>query len=119
MNSLKRIYKVALRECGIISHNPIYWFCMVLFPIVVIFFFTSLLNNGQPTDMPCGIVDLDNTATTREMIRTLDAFESTKVVAYYNNVNEARKAIQQGKIYAFLVLFCNNIYVTIQIRKGT
>lgn len=104
MNSLKRIYKVALRECGIISHNPIYWFCMVLFPIVVIFFFTSLLNNGQPTDMPCGIVDLDNTATTREMIRTLDAFESTKVVAYYNNVNEARKAIQQGKIYAFLYI---------------
>lgn len=77
---------------------------MLIGPVLVILFFTSLMNEGQPTDMPCGIVDLDNTATTRAMIRQLDAFESTKVTAYYNNVSEAREAIQQGKIYAFLYI---------------
>ncbi len=102
MNILKRIYRIAIRECGIIRSNPIYLFCMVLFPIVVVFFFTSLMNEGQPTDMPVGIVDLDNTTTTRGLARKLDAFQTTKIVAHYPNINEARNAIQRNEIYAFL-----------------
>ena len=77
---------------------------MVIGPVLAVLFFTSLMNEGQPTDMPCGIVDLDNTSTTRAMIRQLDAFESTKVTAYYNSVNKAREAIQRGDIYAFLYI---------------
>lgn len=101
---LKRILKIAARECGILVQNPIYLFCMVVFPVIVTFFFTSLMDEGQPTDMPCGIVDLDNTSTSRALIRQLDAFETTRVTSYYNNVNDARRAIQQGEIYAFLYI---------------
>lgn len=99
-----KILRITRRECSILVHNPIYFFCMIIGPILVTVFFTSLMDDGQPTDMPCGIVDLDNTSTTRAMIRKLDSFESTKVSAYFNNVNEARRAIQQGKIYAFLYI---------------
>lgn len=77
---------------------------MIVFPIIVIAFFTSLMIDGQPTDMPCGIVDLDNTSTTRAMVRRLDAFESTKVTSYYNNADAARRAMQRGDIYAFLYI---------------
>lgn len=104
MNCLKRIYRIALRECGILAHNPIYWFCMLAFPVLVTFFFTSLMSEGEPENMPCGVVDLDNTPTTRSLIRKLDAFQTTRVAAYYNNVNEARQAIQSGEIYAFLYI---------------
>ncbi|WP_373316535.1 ABC transporter permease [Prevotella lacticifex] len=99
---IRKIFYIARRECGILAHNPIYLFCMIGGPLIVILFFTSLMDNGQPTDMPCGIVDLDNTSTTRAMTRKLDAFEMTKVTAYYNSVDEAREAIQRGDIYAFL-----------------
>jgi len=85
-------------------HNPIYGFCMVVFPVLVVFFFTSLMSTGQPTDMPVGVVDLDNTTTTRSIVRTLDAFQTTRIVAHYPNPNEARKAIQQGEIYAYLYI---------------
>ena len=54
MHTLQNIYKIAVRECGIIIKNPIYWFCMVLFPVIVIYFFTSLMQSGVPTDMPVG-----------------------------------------------------------------
>ena len=101
---IANILRIARRECGILAHNPIYFFCMIVGPVLVTVFFTSLMDDGQPTDMPCGIVDLDNTSTTRAMVRKLDAFESTKVTAYFNNVNEARRAIQRGEIYAFLYL---------------
>lgn len=77
---------------------------MVVFPIVVIVFFTSLMAQGVPTDMPVGVVDLDQTATSRAMIRRLDAFQSSQVVAQYQNMNEAREAIQRNEIYAFLYI---------------
>lgn len=81
-----------------------YLFCMLIFPVIVTIFFTSLMGNGQPTDMPVGVVDLDNTSTTRSIIRKLDAFQATKVVKRYTNVSEARNAIQRNEIYAFLYI---------------
>ncbi len=101
---LKQIYRIAVRECGIIRQNPIYLFCMVIFPVVVIIFFTSLMREGVPTDMPVGIVDQDNSATSRALVHKLDAFQTTHVVGHYENVNEARKAIQRNEIYAFLLI---------------
>ena len=59
------------------------------------------MSNGLPTDLPAGVVDLDNTSTTRNIIRNLDAFQQTKIVAHYSSVAEARKAVQRGEIYAF------------------
>ena len=100
----KQIYHIAQRECGIMWKNPIYLFCMVIFPIVVILFFTSLMKEGVPTDMPVGIVDQDNSSTSRALVRKLDAFQTTHVVAHYENMNEARKAIQRNEIYAFLLI---------------
>lgn len=85
-------------------HNPIYICCMVVFPLVTIFFFTSLMHEGQPEKLPCGVVDNDNTSTTRALIRQLDAFQSTHVVAHYNSVAEARQAIQRNEIYGFLYI---------------
>lgn len=77
---------------------------MLIFPLLTTFFFTSLMKEGVPENMPCGVVDHDNTATTRAMTRKLDAFQTTRVTAHYNNVNEARRAIQRGEIYAFLYI---------------
>ena len=77
---------------------------MVAFPLAVIFFFTSLLEQGQPQEMPVGVVDLDNTSTTRTLIRTLDAFQSCEVVAHYATPAEAREAIENNKIYGFLYI---------------
>lgn len=102
MKTIKAIFRVAAREVGILRHNPMYFFCMIVFPIMVTLFFTSMMNNGQPVEMPVGVVDLDNTATTRALIRKLDAFQTSKVVANYGNMNEARNAIQRNKIYAFI-----------------
>jgi ABC-2 type transport system permease protein len=77
---------------------------MVLFPLLVIFFFTSLMDDGLPTSMPVGIVDLDNTSTSRALGLKLDGFQMSKVVAHYPSVTEARKAVQRNEIYGFLYI---------------
>ena len=105
MNSdsiIRRVFNVARRECGIMKTNPVYLLCMVIFPVLVTIFFTSLMGNGQPVDMPVGVVDLDNTSTTRTLTRRLDAFQTTRVADYYNSVAEARRAVQRNEIYAFI-----------------
>ncbi len=104
MKVLGQIYEVMMRELQILRQNHIYRFCMVLFPILVIIFFTTLLDDGLPTSMPVGIVDLDNTSTTRALERKLDGFQMSKVVAHYPSVADARQAIQRNEIYGFLYI---------------
>ena len=91
-----------MRECGIIFTTPVYIICMIVLPLFVMIFFTTLMSQGQPHEMPVGIVDIDNTATTRSMTRKLDAFQNTRVAGYYNSVDEARLAMQENKIYGFV-----------------
>ena len=104
MKTLGQIYKLSVRECKIFLHNPIYVFCMVVFPLMVMFYFTSMLEDGQPTEMPVAVVDLDNTSTSRSLIRKLDAFQTSRIVAHYPSVTEARNAIQNNEIYGFLYI---------------
>ena len=104
MKVLGQIYEVMMRELQILRQNHIYRFCMVLFPILVIIFFTTMLDEGLPTSMPVGIVDLDNTSITRALERKLDGFQMSKVVAHYPSVAEARQAIQRNEIYGFLYI---------------
>ncbi len=93
-----------MRELLILRKNHIYRFCMVLFPLLVIFFFTSMMDDGLPTSMPVGVVDLDNTSTSRALGLKLDGFQMSKVVAHYPSVTEARKAVQRNEIYGFLYI---------------
>lgn len=82
--------------------NRMYLLSMLLFPVFVTVFFTSFMHEGQPENMPVGVVDLDNTTTTRKLTRLLDSFQSSEVVAHYPSVEEARQAMQRGDIYGFL-----------------
>ena len=93
--------KVVQREIFRIATKPMYLFCMVIAPLFCFLFFTTLMGNGLPTNLPAVVVDLDNTATTRNIIRNLDAFQQTRIVAHYPSVTEARQAIQRGEIYSF------------------
>ena len=101
---MKNLLILFRRELRILWRNPIYGCSMVVFPILVMLFFTSLMDDGLPTDMPIGVVDLDNTSTSRSLSRRLDAFQMSHVVARYPSVSEARRAVQRNEIYAFLYI---------------
>lgn len=98
---LQRLLQIAKRETFRIAVKPMYLFCMVIAPVFCYLFFTTLMGNGLPTDLPAGVVDLDNTSTTRNIVRNLDAFQQTKIVAHYSSVTQAREAMQRGEIYSF------------------
>ena len=95
------LWNVMKRECRRLVSRPLYLFSMVVAPLFCYIFFTTLMDSGLPKDMPVGIVDQDQTTTTRQLARTLDAFQQSKVVARYPTFNEAREAMQRGEIYGF------------------
>ena len=102
MKILTNIWVIAKREMKILKENPIYLCCMVIFPVLTMLFFTTLLDAGTPKEMPVGVVDLDNTTTSRALIRRLDGLQGSRVVAHYASVAEARHAMQENEIYGFL-----------------
>ena len=105
MKYISQILNIALRELGIIIRkNQIYGFCMIVFPLVLVLFFTTMLDEGIPKDLPIGVVDQDNSATSRSLIRNLDAMQSSRVAYRFANVTEARSAMQEGKVYAYLYI---------------
>ena len=105
MKYLSNIGQVALRELNIIVRkNHIYGFCMIVFPLLVVLFFTTMLDEGLPQDLPVGVVDLDNSSTSRGLVRNLDAMQNSRVTCHYASFTEARCAMQEGNIFAFLYI---------------
>ncbi len=98
------MFSIFLRELQRLARQPLYWFCMVLAPLFCYLFFTTLMADGLPQNLPLGLVDEDNTTTTRNLARNLDAFQMTDIVNSYPNVSDARKAVQRGEIYGFYLI---------------
>jgi len=98
------LWQVIKRECKRLVSRPLYLFCMVIAPLFCYIFFTSLMESGLPKNLPIGAVDLDNSSTSRSILRNLDAFEQSQIVARYESFDEARIAMQRGDIYGFFYI---------------
>lgn len=92
---------VFLRELRRLATTPVYWLTLVVAPLFCALLFTSLMRSGLPADLPIGLVDMDGSATTRNLARNLDAFQNCHIAERYASPTEARAAMQRGDIYAF------------------
>lgn len=103
-DALIRTARVMCRECRRMVSRPLYLFCMVIAPLLTYALFTTMMGSGLPTDIPVGVVDQDNTSTSRMVVRNLDSFQQTAVVAHYPDFHAARVALQRGDIYGFFYI---------------
>ena len=101
---ITRIWEVVKREVNRMSSRGLYFMVALIFPILSILFFTSLLKEGVPTKMPIAIVDLDQTVTSRKIARTIDVTPLSKVTEYLQSETEAMSELRTGNIYGFVVL---------------
>ena len=98
------ILRVARREVGILIHQPVYFFSTFVVMLVSCIFFLTLFDTGAPQRVPIGIVDRDGSSISRRVAHELEATQSVTVKAVYPDYASAREAMQQGKIYAFLLI---------------
>ena len=64
---------VLKRELDRMVSRRIYFASCIVLPLFSIFFMATIFGNGQMENLPVGVVDGDNTATSREIIRMTEA----------------------------------------------
>lgn len=92
------------REVMRLVSNRIYMFMLIIAPLVCYIFFADLLKTGVPNSLPAALVDKDNSSVSRALARSLDAFGQTKIVLRTDDFEEAREAMQSGKIYSIFYI---------------
>ena len=97
---LSSILEVMRREWGILRTRPIYFFGMILAPFLTAFLLLYMMAGGLPQDMPVAVVDEDGTATSRALVRSLDAFQSSRVSLRAFSMQEALSAMRRSEVYA-------------------
>ena len=96
-----RLSRVIYRELRRILHNPRYPIILTLGIVFAFVIFATMTHEGQPKRLPIAVVDMDGTYLSRRICHEINATQGVEVYAVYDNHWEARKAMQQGKIYAF------------------
>jgi len=98
------IWEVSKREINRMTSRKLYFFAVLLFPVLSILFFASLFNEGVPTKMPIAIVDLDQTAASRKIVRNIDVTAPSCVIMSLQSESEALSELRTGNIYGFVVI---------------
>lgn len=98
---------VLLREWQRMTSRRLYLGVCVILPLFTLFFMATIFGNGQMENIPIGIVDQDNTATSRAISRHIAAVPTFKVTQQFANEAAARKAVQKKEIYGYLSIPVN------------
>ena len=91
-----------LRELRRMTSRRIYLGAAVVLPLFLIVFMATIFGDGQMTRLPIGIVDGDNTATSRSIVRNMSAVPTFDVVRHYADDAEARAAVNRREVYGYL-----------------
>ena len=101
MNHFLNVFHRELRR---MTSRRIYMATCVVLPLFSLVFMATIFGNGQMENLPVGVVDADQTALSRSIVRMVDATPELEVTKHYANETEARKAMQKKEIYGYLLI---------------
>lgn len=101
MTGILAIFK---REWVRISSSKICIWGIFVAPLLSMVILLWMMDSGLPSRIPIAVVDLDNTTTSRSLVRQLDAFEKTDIKYKSLSFREARQQMEQMEVYAVLTI---------------
>ena len=104
MNFETGILAIIKREWMRISSSKICIWGLFVTPLLSMIILIWMMDSGLPSRIPIAVVDLDNTATSRSLVRQLDAFEKTDVKYKSLSFREAREMMERMEVYAVLTI---------------
>ena len=92
------------REWWGLLHDP--WLASLVswVPLLLFFLMWAIFSQGIARDLPVGVVDLDNSRTSRGLVRHYDASPALEVVYVYPEVQQGAAALRNGKIYGLVII---------------
>ncbi len=96
--------RVFLSEWRKFFRSPRLLFWVFGVPCLLFLFFGSLFKNGVPRDLPVNVVDYDNSALSRKLIRFVDASSIMAVAEIKTDEAEAQKSLKRSDVFATIVI---------------
>ena len=100
---LQNLYTVIRREIRIMRNRPIYLLGSVGVMLAATLFFTTFMKEGIPEELRIGVVDLDNSSTSRNFRQQLDATQMGQVVEFAS-LSAAQRELETGRINGYVVV---------------
>ena len=104
MSSKTGILAIFRREWQRIAASKICIWGIFAAPLISMILLVWMMDSGLPSRIPIAVVDLDNTTTSRSLIRQLDAFEKTDIKYKSLSFKEAREKMERMEVYAVLTI---------------
>ncbi|ARV13751.1 hypothetical protein BTO07_00720 [Polaribacter sp. SA4-12] len=104
MSKMKPSFRIAKREIALLFNSKSSFMLTIILPFVSILFFNSLLSEGVARNLPVAVVDLDHTATSRNVIAQLDAAPEIEIGFFPLNQQKGEELIRLGKVYGVITI---------------
>ena len=101
---ISRLLKVTLTEWKQFFTDPAAVLLLVVAGVLYAFYYPTAYVNQTVSKVPVGVVDLDHSAKSRELVRMASATQQVEVKAVYNDMLEAETAMAREDIFGFMVI---------------
>jgi len=97
-------FRVFFREIERMMGSSVYLFTVLIAPLFSFLVLRTIFADGVPSNLPVGLVDLDNTVLSRKMGQWIDATPEATIVYRSPNLAEAKQQMELGNIQAIVLI---------------
>jgi ABC-2 type transporter len=102
MKSILNIFQIWYREMGNIFRDKGIMIFILFVPLAYPLLYSYVYTNEVVRDVPVAVVDENNSALSREILRKMDASPDMKIEAYCSNMDEAQELVKRRDVYGIL-----------------
>lgn len=92
------------RELRWLKRRPLLLAMTTVVPAAIMALLMMVFGAGLATKLPVGVLDLDGSELSRQIVRTVDATPDVGVARHVADLAEGRRLIEAGRIYGLLML---------------
>lgn len=121
MKSVLNIFQIWYREIGNIFRDKGIMIFILFVPLAYPLLYSYVYTNEVVRDVPVAVVDENNTALSRELLRKMDASPDMAVRFRCQNAEQAKELMRRGEVYGIVVIpksFTSDLVKGEQTRIG-
>lgn len=101
---IKRLLKVTFSEWKLFFTDPAAILLLVIAGFIYAFYYPTPYLKQIVTEAPVGIVDLDKTAMSRQLIQMSRAAQQIDVKYVFDDIHQAKLSMADGNIYGYMII---------------
>ena len=96
--------KLIIQLWKFLSRRKVLFLIYFVLPLLIAWFIYAVFMASLPRDLPVGVVDLDHSSASYELIYNANNLPAMKITRAYHSITEAKQDLATAKIYALIVI---------------